>query len=92
MNVEKKVEWGQWAINHGFQALEATLTATAGKYSYGDAVTVADLCLVPQVYNATRFKVDMTPYPTIQRVHDALADLPEFAAAHPDIQPDAVKA
>ena len=87
--LEHKVEWGQWAINHGFKALEAALSRTAGTYCYGDAVTMADLCLVPQIYNAARFKVDMAPFPTIARVGAALAELPEFKAAHPDAQPDA---
>lgn len=87
--IEHKVDWGQWAINHGFEALEIELTKTAGKFSVGDDVTMADLCLVPQVYNANRFKVDMTKYPTIARIDAALSELPEFKKAHPDNQIDA---
>mmetsp|Transcript_37445 Transcript_37445/g.98205 ORF Transcript_37445/g.98205 Transcript_37445/m.98205 type:complete len:244 (+) Transcript_37445:129-860(+) len=87
--IDKKVEWGQWAINHGFVALEEKLTTTAGKYCLGDEVTLADMCLVPQVYNAKRFKVDMSKYPTIARINEALATLPEFEKAHPSAQPDA---
>lgn len=87
--IEHKVEWGQWAINHGFVALEKLLLETAGKYCVGDEVTVADLCLVPQVYNANRFKVDMSVYPTIARIELELAKLPEFEKAHPSQQPDA---
>ncbi|EGD74886.1 glutathione transferase zeta 1 [Salpingoeca rosetta] len=86
--LEHKVEWGQWVINNGFKALERELKKTAGKYSFGDTVTMVDLCLVPQVFNAERFKVDMSQYPTIQRVAAALGELPEFEAAMPTKQPD----
>jgi len=54
----------------------------------GDEVTFADLCIVPQVYNATRFGVDMKAYPNITRVNEALSELPAFQAAHPSAQPD----
>jgi maleylacetoacetate isomerase len=84
-----KVEWGQWAINHGFEAVEKTLQCTAGKCCVGDTVTIADLCLVPQVYNANRFKVDMSQFPIISRVQKYLASLPAFEQAHPSKQPDA---
>ena len=67
------------------------LAESAGKHCVGDEVTMADVCLVPQVYNANRFKVDMTQYPTITRINASLAELTEFQAAHPDQQPDAVK-
>eukprot|EP00040_Diaphanoeca_grandis_P026193 m.146388 g.146388 ORF g.146388 m.146388 type:complete len:219 (+) comp30475_c0_seq2:129-785(+) len=87
--IEHKVEWGQWAINHGFEALEKQLKLTAGKYCVGDEVTMADLCLVPQVYNANRFKIDMSKYPTIAKINDTLAALPEFEKAIPSNQPDA---
>jgi len=87
-----KQAWGNKVITGAFAAYEAILQNTAGKYSVGDEVSLADVCLVPQVYNAvTKFAVDMVQYPTMQRVHDALVDLPEFKAAHPDSQPDAVK-
>jgi maleylacetoacetate isomerase len=82
--------WGHDVIDQGFEVLERLLKASAGKYCVGDRITAADLCLVPQVYNARRFKVDMDKYPTIVRVDAALSALPTFAAAHPDTQPDAV--
>lgn len=87
--MEQKGEWGRWAINHGFAALEAALSKTAGKYCFGDQVTIADLCLIPQVYNANRFAVDMSLYPTISRVASELESLTEFQSAHPSAQPDA---
>jgi maleylacetoacetate isomerase len=51
----KKSEWGRHWIDRGFQGLEAILSATAGKYCVGNEITMADLCLVPQVYNANRY-------------------------------------
>ena len=54
----------------------------------GDTITIADLCLVPQVYNASRFKVDMSPFPTIARINAALEEVPEFVEAHFSCQPD----
>uniref|UniRef100_A0A0K8RHM9 Putative glutathione s-transferase n=1 Tax=Ixodes ricinus TaxID=34613 RepID=A0A0K8RHM9_IXORI len=84
----KRNEWAVEFISKGFQALEAVLAKTAGKYCVGDSVTMADACLVPQVYNAKRFKVDLAPYPTIVRVNNTLEKLEAFKAAHPCCQPD----
>jgi maleylacetoacetate isomerase len=64
------------------------LRQTAGKYSYGDTVTLADLCLVPQVYNANRFKVNMENFPLIARINAELMTLPAFQQAAPENQPD----
>ncbi|KAM4014573.1 maleylacetoacetate isomerase isoform 2-T2 [Anomaloglossus baeobatrachus] len=83
-----KLEWAQHYITSGFQALELLLQDTAGQYCVGDEVTMADLCLVPQVANADRFQVDMTPYPTISRIHQALLRLEAFQVSHPSRQPD----
>ena len=58
-------------------------------YLVGDAPTIADLYLVPQLYNARRWKVDLAPYPTLVRVDAACGTLPAFVAAHPDAQSDA---
>nr|XP_027225770.1 probable maleylacetoacetate isomerase 2 isoform X2 [Penaeus vannamei] len=85
---ETKMEWGHFYIQKGFVALEQVLANSAGKYCVGDEVTIADCCLVPQVYNANRFKVDMAAFPVISRVHDALMSLDAFKAAHPSQQPD----
>ena len=60
-----------------------------GAYSHGDQPTMADLCLVPQVFNAGRFKVDMSRYPTIQRIFATSMKHPAFDAAQPAKQPDA---
>jgi maleylacetoacetate isomerase len=88
---EARSAWAKHYITAGFAGLEALLAAHAGKYCVGDAVTLADAFLVPQVYNAHRFGVDMTRYPTITRVAAALAELPAFKAAQPSAQPDAEK-
>ncbi|KAK2523906.1 Gstz1 [Columba guinea] len=85
---EKKMEWAQNCIVSGFQALEQILQHTAGRYCVGDEVSMADLCLVPQVANAERYKVDMGPYPTITRINKALLELEAFKVSHPSRQPD----
>jgi maleylacetoacetate isomerase len=60
-----------------------------GRYCYGDALSLADVCLVPQVYNARRFSVDLTPFPTLVRIAAGLEAEPAFAAAAPHLQPGA---
>ncbi|XP_077179446.1 maleylacetoacetate isomerase isoform X2 [Paroedura picta] len=85
---EKKQEWAQHCITRGFEALEQILQETSGCYCVGDEVSMADLCLVPQVYNAERFKVDLVPYPTIRRINQALLELEAFQTSHPSRQPD----
>ncbi|KAM9293850.1 maleylacetoacetate isomerase [Gastrophryne carolinensis] len=83
-----KAEWAQHFIHVGFQALELMLQGTAGRYCVGDEVTMADLCLVPQVANADRFKVDMAPFPIIARINQSLLQLEAFQVSHPSRQPD----
>ena len=82
--------WSRGWIDQGFQALETLLQQHAGQYCVGDSVSFADLCLVPQIYNARRFSVDLDQFPTIMGIEERLAVLPAFKAAHPDQQPDAV--
>ncbi|XP_025247591.1 maleylacetoacetate isomerase isoform X4 [Theropithecus gelada] len=85
---EFQLTWAQNAIISGFNALEQILQSTAGTYCVGDEVTMADLCLVPQVANAERFKVDCTPYPTISSINKRLLVLEAFQVTHPCRQPD----
>uniref|UniRef100_A0ABI7ZQU0 maleylacetoacetate isomerase n=1 Tax=Felis catus TaxID=9685 RepID=A0ABI7ZQU0_FELCA len=85
---ENQLTWAQKAITSGFNALEQILQSTAGRYCVGDEVSMADLCLVPQVANAERFKVDLTPYPTISRINKTLLALEAFQVSHPCRQPD----
>jgi maleylacetoacetate isomerase len=88
---ESAFAWSRHWIETGFDAYEATLSKDpgTGTFSHGDSPTMADMCLVPQVFNAARFKVDMTRYPTIQRIYDACMKHPAFDAAQPSKQPDA---
>lgn len=87
---KQKLAWGKTTIEEGFKGLEALMSKVSGKYSFGDSITLPDLYLAPQIYNAKRFGVDLSAYPTISRVYDALEQHPAFKAAYPDAQPDAV--
>jgi maleylacetoacetate isomerase len=80
------VKW----IGGGLKAYEATIAAagTAGKFSFGDTPTLADICLMPQVFAADRFKVDISGLAHIQRIKSHCEALPAFANAHPAKQPD----
>ena len=75
----------------GFAALEKLLAGDerTGRFCHGDEPGLADLCLVPQVFNAFRVSLDMAPYPTIQRIFDAAMTLDAFERARPENQPDA---
>lgn len=79
--------WYHHWIHAGFEALETLVRP--GPYTYGETVTLADVCLVPQVYNARRLKVPLDNYPKIVAVDAACTALPAFQLAHPDNQPDA---
>lgn len=85
----RKADWARKWISRGLLAYEKIVAETAGKYSVGDEVTLADLALVPQLYNARRFNVDLSVLPTVLLIEEALLQLPAFQAAHPDAQPDA---
>lgn len=81
---------GHW-MQVGFEALEDALAdhPSTGTFCDGEMPTMADCCLVPQVYNAVRFGVDLAPYRTIRRINDACLALEAFEAARPENQPDA---
>lgn len=91
LSQEQKNAWYQHWTHLGLAALEAELASSAhtGMFCHGDTPTLADCCLVPQVYNALRFKCDLAPYPTILRIVAHCEALPAFQQAHPDVQPDA---
>jgi len=84
-------EWYRHWVEAGFTTLEEHLAGDSrtGKFCFGDTPTLADACLVPQVFNAQRFKVDLARFPTIQRIHDQATQLDAFARAAPGVQPDA---
>ena len=84
-------EWVRHWIGEGFAAAEAMVAEhpSTGSFCEGNTPTMADCCLVPQVYNARRFGVDMARFPTLQRIEVACLELPAFDAARPERQPDA---
>ncbi len=82
--------WYRHWIALGFEAVEAMLAAPeTGTYCHGEQPGLADVCLVPQVFNARRYDCDLSAYPAVVRVHDACMALPAFRAAAPENQPDA---
>ncbi|MFO0749436.1 MAG: maleylacetoacetate isomerase [Myxococcota bacterium] len=85
----KNDAWARHFVSRGFDGLELLVASVAGRHAFGDSPTLADVALVPQVFNARRFGVDMDAYPTIARVTEAAMALEAFRGAHPDAQPDA---
>lgn len=83
--------WYQHWIAEGFRPLEELVRRHSedGRFCFGDSVTVADILLVPQMYNSRRFKCDLTAFPTLVKICAHLEQLPAFAAARPEAQPDA---
>ncbi|KVG70448.1 maleylacetoacetate isomerase [Burkholderia ubonensis] len=88
---EAKNDWYRHWIEAGFATLEARLAndPRTGKLCFGDTSTLADICVVPQVFNANRFAIDTSRFPTIQRIYDHAMTLDAFKAAAPGAQPDA---
>jgi len=83
--------WYRFWIADGLAKLEAELKGKAGKFCHGDTPTMADCCLVPQIFNAKRFNSDLAPYPTTMQVFEACMKLEAFDRAQPSKQPDAEK-
>jgi maleylacetoacetate isomerase len=83
---EAKDEWYRHWVAEGLAALEEMARPHAGAFLFGDAPTIADICLVPQLYNARRFSVPLTDYPTLRRADETASAHAAFAAAHPDRQ------
>ncbi|HVQ07526.1 MAG TPA: maleylacetoacetate isomerase [Allosphingosinicella sp.] len=81
---EARDDWYRHWMREGFAALEALAAPRAGRFLFGDAPTLADVCLVPQMYNARRFALPLDAWPTLVAADAAASALPPFAAAHPD--------
>jgi len=81
--------WMARWMSEGFAALEVMIARHGRGFAFGDMPTIADCCLVPQVYSAERFAIDLTPYPRLTASVEQARVLPAFQAAHPDRQPDA---
>ena len=86
---EKVTEWAAWANREGLSACEALIKGEQGPFCFGDAPTIADLCLVPQLANARRFGVDVAAFPRLLEAEAATKGIKAFADAAPDRQPDA---
>ena len=88
---EAQGDWFRHWVAVEFAALESRLAAEQeiGRFCHGDRVSLADICLVPQVVNGRRFDCDMAPYPTIRRIFETCMEIPAFARAAPQNQPDA---
>ncbi|MDC9719927.1 MAG: maleylacetoacetate isomerase [Gammaproteobacteria bacterium] len=88
---EAKKRWYVHWVHLGFSALEARLNASSGtQFCFGNEITMADICLVPQVYNAIRFNCPMDEYPNIVRINDNCLELDAFTKSSPSNQPDAI--
>lgn len=87
LDLETVDAWTRHWIEDGFAAVEKLIAP--GPYCFGAQPTLADICLVPQVFNARRYKVDMTKFPKVSAVEEACLKHPAFAAAAPAAQPDA---
>jgi maleylacetoacetate isomerase len=82
--------WGADWIERGFAALEPMIAQHGAGFAFGAAPTMADCCLIPQIWSSSRFKIDLEPFPAIRAVYEQAAGHPAFIAAHPERQPDAV--
>lgn len=91
MSDDAKAEWYRHWVRQGMNTIETHLARDpqTGDFCHGDTPTLADCCLIPQVFNAQRFEVDVSAYPTIAAIHARCSSLPAFIAAHPAQQPDA---
>lgn len=81
--------WAAGWIAPGFDALEALVARHGAGWSFGDAPTLVDCYLIPQMYSARRFNMDLSPWPRLLAVEQTALAHPAFASAHPDLQPDA---
>ncbi len=80
--------WSRGWIEFGFEALHRLVDRHGATYTFGDKVTLADLALIPQLYNARRFNVELEQFPRLLEIEAALIRIPSFIEAHPDRQPD----
>ena len=89
LDEQHKLAWIEQWIHKGFSALEVMLEQYSGTYCFGNEITLADICLIPQVYNALRFNLDLSPYPNIVRIYQHCNTHTAFIDAAPENQPDA---
>lgn len=84
-----RTDWGKKYISEGLEVYESLIQNTAGSFSFGGSITAADLCLIPQVYNAKRFGVDMSQFPICERIYQSSLKLSSCDKAAPHNQPGA---
>jgi maleylpyruvate isomerase len=84
--------WITGFMQHGLAAFDALAARSAGHFCVGDEPSIADICLVPQLYSARRFGIDPAQWPRLVAIEAACNELSAFPAAHPDVQPDAIRA
>jgi maleylacetoacetate isomerase/maleylpyruvate isomerase len=84
--------WGKRWIEDGFAALDPMVARHGGGFAFGEAPTLADCCLIPQIWSSSRFGVEMAAFPALAAVAQRAATHPAFIAAHPERQPDATSA
>ena len=84
-----RAAWNRHWIGLGFGAIEARVASAPGRFCVGDRPTLADICLIPQVYNARRFGLELAPFPNIVRIDATARELKAFSDAAPENQPDA---
>ncbi|HEY1709313.1 MAG TPA: maleylacetoacetate isomerase [Rhizomicrobium sp.] len=91
LSEEERLRWQQHWIAVGFSAIETLLAESkeTGRFCHGDTATLGDICLIPQMANAKRVNLDFAPYPTLMRIEKEALAHPAFAAAAPQVQPDA---
>lgn len=88
---EERKKIAQYWITRKLENLEILVKTTAGKYCVGDQVTIADICLVPQMFNARRFEIDTTKYPTLKKIDDIMQDHDIIQKSCPKACPEAPK-
>ncbi|HWA59977.1 MAG TPA: maleylacetoacetate isomerase [Caulobacteraceae bacterium] len=88
MGGPEQTAWGAGWIGAGFDALEPLVARHGAGFAFGETPTIADCCLIPQLWAAARFEVDIARWPALAAVYARAADHPAFQAAHPDRQPD----
>lgn len=91
MKPEERKTVAQFWLNRKFESLEKLVKTTAGDYCVGNEVTVADVCLVPQMFNCRRFEIDTSKFPTLKAIDERLQKLDIFKTSHPLACPDAPK-
>jgi len=87
-NAEEKANWAKYWIENGLKAMEEEVGSTMGKYCVGDDVSIADVCLVPQLYNARRWNCDLSQFPRLVAIETELSKLKAFQLSHASNQPD----